>query len=184
MKCDLHDSLASAAAIAAASRSPPLRRRNPASRAPLRLQLHGAGYPGDAERRYRQSRHALGARRRNVVEAQEPAPMARPAPIAMTTRTSACRASRRAIPLSIRRSAARSIWSSASICAARGISRRRRSLTKATTCWRSPPLSREQSRGVPIAAGGDPQLAPFVANGRDLFMQRPGPAQSRLRQLP
>ena len=32
----------------------------------------------------------------------------------------------------------------------------------------------QQSRGVPIAAGADPQLAPFVASGRDLYMQRQG----------
>jgi sulfur-oxidizing protein SoxA len=32
----------------------------------------------------------------------------------------------------------------------------------------------EQSRGVPISAGDDPALAPFVAKGHDLFMQRQG----------
>jgi sulfur-oxidizing protein SoxA len=32
----------------------------------------------------------------------------------------------------------------------------------------------EQSRGVAIEAGADPQLAPFVAKGRELFMQRQG----------
>ncbi len=31
-----------------------------------------------------------------------------------------------------------------------------------------------QSRGVPIETGADPQLAPFVAKGRDLFMHRQG----------
>jgi sulfur-oxidizing protein SoxA len=31
-----------------------------------------------------------------------------------------------------------------------------------------------QSRGVPIAAGDDPQLNPFVEQGRKLFMQREG----------
>jgi len=31
-----------------------------------------------------------------------------------------------------------------------------------------------QSRGVAIEAGADPQLAPFVAKGRELFMQRQG----------
>ncbi|MFK4509200.1 sulfur oxidation c-type cytochrome SoxA [Bradyrhizobium daqingense] len=31
-----------------------------------------------------------------------------------------------------------------------------------------------QSRGIPIAAGDDPQLKPFVEQGRDLFMQREG----------
>ncbi|WP_439373998.1 sulfur oxidation c-type cytochrome SoxA [Bradyrhizobium sp. PMVTL-01] len=31
-----------------------------------------------------------------------------------------------------------------------------------------------QSRGVPIAAGDDPQLTPFVDQGRDLFMKREG----------
>ncbi|XUJ37509.1 sulfur oxidation c-type cytochrome SoxA [Bradyrhizobium japonicum] len=31
-----------------------------------------------------------------------------------------------------------------------------------------------QSRGVAITAGDDPQLKPFVAQGRDLFMQREG----------
>jgi sulfur-oxidizing protein SoxA len=31
-----------------------------------------------------------------------------------------------------------------------------------------------QSRGVPITAGDDPQLKPFVAAGRDLFMRREG----------
>jgi L-cysteine S-thiosulfotransferase len=30
----------------------------------------------------------------------------------------------------------------------------------------------QQSRGVAIEAGADPQLAPFVAKGRELFMQR------------
>jgi L-cysteine S-thiosulfotransferase len=32
----------------------------------------------------------------------------------------------------------------------------------------------EQSRGLPIAAGTDPQLEPFIARGRELFMQRQG----------
>jgi sulfur-oxidizing protein SoxA len=32
----------------------------------------------------------------------------------------------------------------------------------------------EQSRGMAIEAGADPQLEPFVARGRDLFMQRQG----------
>lgn len=32
----------------------------------------------------------------------------------------------------------------------------------------------EQSRGVAIEAGADPQLEPFVAKGHDLFMQRQG----------
>ncbi len=32
----------------------------------------------------------------------------------------------------------------------------------------------EQSRGVPIAAGDDPELAPFVEKGHALFMQRQG----------
>jgi sulfur-oxidizing protein SoxA len=31
-----------------------------------------------------------------------------------------------------------------------------------------------QSRGMPITAGDDPALKPFVAQGRDLFMQREG----------
>ena len=35
-------------------------------------------------------------------------------------------------------------------------------------------LVAEQSRGVPIETGADPQLAPFVAKGRDLFMHRQG----------
>jgi sulfur-oxidizing protein SoxA len=32
----------------------------------------------------------------------------------------------------------------------------------------------EHSRGVPIEAGADPRLEPFVAKGRDLFMHRQG----------
>jgi len=32
----------------------------------------------------------------------------------------------------------------------------------------------QQSRGLPIETGSDPQLAPFVARGRELFMQRQG----------
>jgi sulfur-oxidizing protein SoxA len=32
----------------------------------------------------------------------------------------------------------------------------------------------EQSHGAPITAGTDPQLEPFVAKGRDLFMRRQG----------
>ncbi|MGY3528951.1 sulfur oxidation c-type cytochrome SoxA [Bradyrhizobium sp. USDA 4452] len=32
----------------------------------------------------------------------------------------------------------------------------------------------QQSRGMPIAAGTDPELAPFVDKGRELFMQRQG----------
>jgi sulfur-oxidizing protein SoxA len=35
-------------------------------------------------------------------------------------------------------------------------------------------LVAEQSRGVAIAAGADPQLAPYLAKGRELFMQRQG----------
>ena len=32
----------------------------------------------------------------------------------------------------------------------------------------------QQSQGMPIETGNDPQLAPFIAGGRDLFMQRQG----------
>jgi L-cysteine S-thiosulfotransferase len=32
----------------------------------------------------------------------------------------------------------------------------------------------QQSRGIPITAGADPQLEPFVAKGRDTFMRRQG----------
>jgi len=32
----------------------------------------------------------------------------------------------------------------------------------------------QQSRDMPIVAGDDPQLAPFIANGRELFTQRQG----------
>jgi sulfur-oxidizing protein SoxA len=32
----------------------------------------------------------------------------------------------------------------------------------------------EQSRGVPIETGADPQLEPFIAKGRELFMHRQG----------
>jgi sulfur-oxidizing protein SoxA len=32
----------------------------------------------------------------------------------------------------------------------------------------------QQSRGIAIEPGGDPQLAPFIARGHDLFMQRQG----------
>jgi sulfur-oxidizing protein SoxA len=32
----------------------------------------------------------------------------------------------------------------------------------------------QQSRGLPIETGADPRLQPFVAKGRDLFMQRQG----------
>jgi sulfur-oxidizing protein SoxA len=35
-------------------------------------------------------------------------------------------------------------------------------------------LVAEQSRGVPIETGADPQLEPFIAKGRDLFMHRQG----------
>ncbi len=35
-------------------------------------------------------------------------------------------------------------------------------------------LVARQSRGMPIETGADPQLAPFVAKGRDLFMRRQG----------
>ena len=66
----------------AADRGPCFRRRNPASRTSLRLRLHEAGHQGDAGRGYRQSRHALGARRRRLMEAQGWAPPTRPAPIA------------------------------------------------------------------------------------------------------
>jgi sulfur-oxidizing protein SoxA len=32
----------------------------------------------------------------------------------------------------------------------------------------------QQSRGTPITTGSDPELAPFIAKGRELFMQREG----------
>ncbi|WP_315719064.1 MULTISPECIES: sulfur oxidation c-type cytochrome SoxA [unclassified Bradyrhizobium] len=35
-------------------------------------------------------------------------------------------------------------------------------------------LIARQSRGMPIKAGDDPRLSPFVARGRDLFVQRQG----------
>ena len=35
-------------------------------------------------------------------------------------------------------------------------------------------LVARQSRGAPIESGTDPQLAPFIAKGRELFMQRQG----------
>ncbi len=67
-----------------------------------------------------------------------------------------------------------SISNSASIRAAPTSSRRRRCLSRAASCWRSRPSSREQSQGVPIETGGDPQLAPFIAKGRELYLQRQG----------
>ncbi|NPU10793.1 sulfur oxidation c-type cytochrome SoxA [Bradyrhizobium sp. 83012] len=35
-------------------------------------------------------------------------------------------------------------------------------------------LIARQSRGMPITAGGDPRLTPFLARGRELFVQRQG----------
>ncbi len=111
-----------AAAIAAS------RRRNPARRAPLRLQLHDAGHPGDPERRHRQSRHALGARRRNTVEEQAPALRAKACADCHDDARTSMKGVAAHYPAFDRECGVRSIWSSASICAAPGISRRRRCL--------------------------------------------------------
>ncbi len=45
---------------------------------------------------------------------------------------------------------------------------------RATICWRWTAFVAKQSREVAISTGDDPQLAPFVAKGRELFMQRQG----------
>ena len=53
-------------------------------------------------------------------------------------------------------------------------SRRRRCPSRAASCWRSRPSSRGSRRALPIETGADPQLAPFIAKGRELYLQRQG----------
>ena len=81
---------------------------------------------------------------------------------------------RPAIPPLTRRSAARSIWSSASISVAPTGSRQRRWPTKAGDLLGLTAFIARQSRGTAIEAGTDPQLEPFIANGRALYNQRQG----------
>ena len=145
--------------------------RDRARRTALRLRLHEPRDAGDAGRRHRQSRHAVGARRRSAVE-----------PGKAGTADRACADCHGDAGASMKGVAARypafdagqrggrSISSSASISAAPTARRRapfRRS--KARTCWRSPPIVARQSRGMPIEKPQDERLKPFIAAGRRPF---------------
>jgi hypothetical protein len=95
-----------------------------------------------------------------------------PAPIVTATRPPACAVWRPAIRRSTKRWDVRSIWSSASICAAPDINTplayESRDLLALTA------FVAQQSRGMSIETGADPQLEPFVAKGRELFARRQG----------
>ncbi|MEI9925308.1 MAG: sulfur oxidation c-type cytochrome SoxA [Bradyrhizobium sp.] len=82
--------------------------------------------------------------------------------------------SRRAIPPTTRRSDAPSILNSALISAARKTRRRRRCPYESRDLLALTAFVAQQSRGMPITAGADLQLEPFVAKGRDTFMRRQG----------
>ena len=139
---------------------------------------------GDAGRRHRQSRHALGARRRGAVERARRAQTASAcADCHGDAPQIACTASRRAIRRSTPSAAARSTSSSASTSAAPSSSRRRRSPTRAATCWRSPPMSRVSRAGCRSRARRC--AASALHRGRPQTVRAPpGPAQSLLRALP
>ena len=77
-----------------------------------------------------------------------------------------------------------SIWSSASIRAAATTSRRRRCLSRAANCWRSPPLSRDSRRAQRSKPAPTRNLRRSSPKGRELLHAAAGPAQSRLHQLP
>ena len=64
--------------------------------------------------------------------------------------------------------------SSASICAAPIISRRAPLAYESRDLLALTAFVAQQSRGAAIETGSDPQLAPFIAKGRELFMQRQG----------
>ena len=83
-----------------------------------------------------------------------------------------------------RRSAGRSIWSSASICAARSISRRSPSPTKARSCWRSPPIVAHAVARRADRAAGRPAAAAVPRSRPRAVQSAPGPAQPVLRPMP
>ena len=82
-----------------------------------------------------------------------------------------------------RRSAARSISSSASTCAAPSISRRRRFAYESHELLALTAFVAQQSRGVPIAPATDPQTRAVHRQGPRAVQAAPGPAQSVLRAI-
>ena len=161
------------------------RRRDPARRAPLRLRLHE---PRDAAR-CRTTTPPIPAccgcstaRRCGTRKAGAAGQVLRRLP---RRRARQHEGRRRALSgLRRRRAAGRSISSSASTSAAPSSSRRRRSPSRARSCWRSPPMSARQSRGMPIDDRDDARTQPFLDAGRDTLRPAPGPAQPLLRAVP
>ena len=125
-----------------------------------------------------------GARRRGAVEPQGRRRRARPAPTA-TAMPHQHEGRRGALSgLRHRHAAGRSTSSSASTCAAPSTSRRRRSPIESRELLALTAYVAQQSRGMPIATGDDPQLAPFLEAGARAVHRAPGPAQSLLRAMP
>ena len=106
-----------------------------------------------------------------------------PAPTA-TARPRKHEGRRRALS-GLRRGAAdaRSTSKGASTSAAPSSSRPRRSPSRARTCWRSPPTSRSQSRGMPIAIASDASRGRSSRRARH-FRTRQGQLNLACAQLP
>ena len=148
-------------------------RRDRAAGSPLGLPRHEPGDPGHAERRHRQSRHAVGARRRGAVETAGgtgPSLLRR-----LPRRRGREHARRRRPPSRLQPGAAAPDHLEERINLCRAGQQKAAPLT-----WESPALLgltayvAHQSRGLPIAAGDDERRRPFVDAGRQLFAQRQG----------
>ena len=123
-------------------------------RPPLRLRVHEPRVAGDAEGRHRQSRHAVGARRRSAVDRQsrQRQQVLRRLPSGRSNehegRGGALSRLQRRAPASARPAGPHQrLPRDAS-------SRRRRSRGKARSCWRLSAYVGKQSRGMPIAPSG------------------------------
>ena len=154
------------------------RRRDPARRAQLRLRLHGARDPRDAGRRHRQSRHAVGARRRGAVERARPARPASPAPTATAMRAASMKGVAARYPaFDAARGRPVNLEQRINMCRTRAPAGARRSPTRAGSCWRSPPIVGAAVARQPIAVADDPRRA-AVHRDRPRRFHRAGRASS------
>ena len=154
--------------------APALARRDSGRRPPLGLAPHGPADARDAGRRHRQSRHALGARRRGAVEPRRRrrGQVLRRLP----RRRDAEHEGRRGAlsGLRCRRAAGRSISSSASTSAAPSSSRRRRCRFESQELLALTAYVARQSRGLPIAAADRSAARALHRAGATLFKRRQG----------
>ena len=99
----------------------------------------------------------------------------RPARIATAMPRPRCAASRRAIRRSAReRPRPINIEQRINLCRTEQQKAPPLRAMRAATCWRSPPIVGQQSRGMPIAVTDDEKTRPFIEAGRKLYSTRQG----------